>query len=244
MKHCNLSNNNLSSGTSLLDMQSNINDYHASPLNLTKKEMPPRKELAVISPTLQEETERKDVCQVLLTASSGQNTQILLLNGKQYDIVPLGDGRWISKNEYELLQGMGGTCGGRASQDEGGRVATTPPTSAAVVTPDKGTISGVMDGSPGLCRSDEVTSTMDITGRVTLSESSTSLTVDCGINPPLADESSAGDKHLSETVKGACDVSSDTVVVEGDVEHGEGVLSALKSGVNDDWSEQVLGGTI
>lgn len=34
-------------------------------------------------------------------------SQILVLNGKEYDIVPLGDGRWISKNEYELMRGLG-----------------------------------------------------------------------------------------------------------------------------------------
>ena len=38
----------------------------------------------------------------------GIRSQTLLLNGKKYEIVPLGDGRWISQNEYELLQGLGG----------------------------------------------------------------------------------------------------------------------------------------
>lgn len=33
-------------------------------------------------------------------------SQILLLNGKEFEIVPLGDRRWISKNEYELLRGL------------------------------------------------------------------------------------------------------------------------------------------
>ena len=35
-------------------------------------------------------------------------SQTLLLNGKRYEIVPLGDGRWISQNEYELLRGLDG----------------------------------------------------------------------------------------------------------------------------------------
>ena len=34
------------------------------------------------------------------------SSQILLLSGKQYEIVPLGDGRWISRNEYELQRGL------------------------------------------------------------------------------------------------------------------------------------------
>ena len=40
--------------------------------------------------------------------ADGIRSQTLLLNGKKYEIVPLGDGRWISQNEYELLQGLGG----------------------------------------------------------------------------------------------------------------------------------------
>ena len=32
--------------------------------------------------------------------------QVLLLNGREYDIVPLGHGLWISRNEYELLKEM------------------------------------------------------------------------------------------------------------------------------------------
>ena len=40
-------------------------------------------------------------------AECGQSaSQILLLSGKQYEIVPLGDGRWISRNEYELQRGL------------------------------------------------------------------------------------------------------------------------------------------
>ena len=37
---------------------------------------------------------------------SSVTTQILLLNGKEYEIVPLGDQKWISRNEYELLKGL------------------------------------------------------------------------------------------------------------------------------------------
>lgn len=37
------------------------------------------------------------------------SVQILLLSGKEYEIIPLGNGRWISKNEYELLKGLS-TC--------------------------------------------------------------------------------------------------------------------------------------
>lgn len=33
--------------------------------------------------------------------------QILVLNGKEYEIIPLGNGRWLSRNEYELLKGLG-----------------------------------------------------------------------------------------------------------------------------------------
>ena len=33
--------------------------------------------------------------------------QILMLNGKEYEIVQLGAGRWISRNEFELLQKLG-----------------------------------------------------------------------------------------------------------------------------------------
>ena len=32
--------------------------------------------------------------------------QTLILNGKEYEIVPIGDGRWISKNEYDLRKGL------------------------------------------------------------------------------------------------------------------------------------------
>jgi hypothetical protein len=35
--------------------------------------------------------------------------QILLLNGKEYEIVSLGQGRWISRNEYELMHGLRST---------------------------------------------------------------------------------------------------------------------------------------
>ena len=38
--------------------------------------------------------------------SEASSSQILLLSGKQYEIVPLGDGRWISRNEYELQRGL------------------------------------------------------------------------------------------------------------------------------------------
>jgi len=38
--------------------------------------------------------------------SQAAASQILLLSGKQYEIVPLGDGRWISRNEYELQRGL------------------------------------------------------------------------------------------------------------------------------------------
>ena len=31
-------------------------------------------------------------------------TQTLLLNGKRYEIVPVGDGRWITRNEYEMMR--------------------------------------------------------------------------------------------------------------------------------------------
>lgn len=42
-------------------------------------------------------------------------SQTLLLNGKKYEIVPLGDGRWISQNEYELLRGLGEISGSSSS---------------------------------------------------------------------------------------------------------------------------------
>jgi hypothetical protein len=41
------------------------------------------------------------------TVSDLPATQILLLNGKEYEIVPLGNGHWISKHEYELAAGLG-----------------------------------------------------------------------------------------------------------------------------------------
>jgi len=40
------------------------------------------------------------------TSSQATSSQILLLSGKQYEIVPLGDGRWISRSEYELQRGL------------------------------------------------------------------------------------------------------------------------------------------
>ena len=33
-------------------------------------------------------------------------TQILLLKGERYEIMPVGDGRWISRNEYELINAL------------------------------------------------------------------------------------------------------------------------------------------
>lgn len=52
----------------------------------------------------------------LESSSSVPNSQILLLSGKQYEIVPLGEGRWISRNEYELLRGLGmASCSGRGA---------------------------------------------------------------------------------------------------------------------------------
>jgi len=33
-------------------------------------------------------------------------TQILLLKGERYEILPVGDGRWISRNEYELINAL------------------------------------------------------------------------------------------------------------------------------------------
>jgi len=33
-------------------------------------------------------------------------TQILLLKGERYEIMPVGDGRWISRNEYELIDAL------------------------------------------------------------------------------------------------------------------------------------------
>jgi len=40
------------------------------------------------------------------TIDPDNDSQILVLNGKEYEIIPLGDGRWISRNEYDLLQGL------------------------------------------------------------------------------------------------------------------------------------------
>lgn len=34
--------------------------------------------------------------------------QILMLNGREYEIVSMGDGRWISRSDYELMEGLGG----------------------------------------------------------------------------------------------------------------------------------------
>lgn len=49
------------------------------------------------------------------TASEGPLSQILMLNGREFEIVPLGDGRWISKGEYEIMQGLYSVT--KASQD-------------------------------------------------------------------------------------------------------------------------------
>lgn len=35
------------------------------------------------------------------------SAQILLLSGKEYEIISLGGGRWISRNEYDLQKGLG-----------------------------------------------------------------------------------------------------------------------------------------
>ena len=32
------------------------------------------------------------------------NSQVLMLNGKRFEIVPLGDGRWVTRNEYEIMK--------------------------------------------------------------------------------------------------------------------------------------------
>ena len=53
------------------------------------------------SPAVTPEDDGKDILK----------SQTLLLNGKKYEIVPLGDGRWISQNEYELLRGLGEISG-------------------------------------------------------------------------------------------------------------------------------------
>jgi len=52
-------------------------------------------------------TTRSDSFHHILSVHSEKiRSEILLLNGNEYEIVPLGEGRWISKNEYELLWGM------------------------------------------------------------------------------------------------------------------------------------------
>ena len=41
--------------------------------------------------------------------------QILLLNGQEYEIVPIGGGRWISKNEYQLQKALKSVKKGQGS---------------------------------------------------------------------------------------------------------------------------------
>ena len=52
------------------------------------------------------------------TSLSQAKTQILLLNGKEYEIVHLGGQKWISKNEFELLAGLNDSFGNQSTSTE------------------------------------------------------------------------------------------------------------------------------
>lgn len=107
-------------------------------------------------------------------------TQILLLNGKEYEIVPVGEGRWITKNEYELLQGLS-SCGLSKRDCSSGLLKTPQPDKAArhecteggsvmatrVYCVDDGT-GGAVRSSLGGTTGDEVSSTIDISSLMSL----------------------------------------------------------------------------
>ena len=52
--------------------------------------------------------------------------QILLLNGKEYEIVSLGNGRWISRNEYELMHALGTVMDNSPKDLKDGKAAASP----------------------------------------------------------------------------------------------------------------------
>ena len=95
-----------------------------------------------------ESSATSDVVDAAGEASSDQqatNSQILLLSGKQYEIVPLGDGRWISRNEYELQRGL------QKSSSSGVELAAGPCRSSAGVDGSSSSHaehSGSVDQSP------------------------------------------------------------------------------------------------
>ena len=77
------------------------------PTDLTKQTSPPETAIPLnltsskhLNPVIKKEEVSKP------GESCKPKSQILLLNGKEFEIVPLGDQRWISRNEYELLQGL------------------------------------------------------------------------------------------------------------------------------------------
>ncbi len=52
-------------------------------------------------------TDRQDIMAAVAESNimkTMDRVQTLLLNGKDYEIVPIGNGRWITRNEYELLK--------------------------------------------------------------------------------------------------------------------------------------------
>jgi len=53
-----------------------------------------------------------------LTESQTATSQILLLNGQRYEILPVGDGRWMSRGEYQLMSMM--PCNGLSTTSDGG----------------------------------------------------------------------------------------------------------------------------
>lgn len=123
----------------------------------------------------------------------GLETQILLLNGKEYEIVAVGDGKWITKNEYELIQGLG-SCGGLARKDGnrgagngGGPLSDSSSENGACAegkAPQKScAVEGVVAAAAHAVRlsprlgpaGDEVSSTIDISNLVSVSASAVAM---------------------------------------------------------------------
>lgn len=126
-------------------------------------------------------------CKEKASIPEGLETQILLLNGKEYEIVAVGDGKWITKNEYELIQGLG-SCGlarkdGSHGTEKGGsplsnsssenRAGTKGKSPQKLCTGEGVSAARAVRHSPHLGPGDEVSSTIDISNLISVSASIT-----------------------------------------------------------------------
>jgi len=156
------------------------------------------------------------------STSEPSPSQILLLSGKQYEIVPLGDGRWISRNEYELQQGLQKSSSSGA--EPAGVIQSASDGRSGLE--NNGSVDGALPvpstsaGGGGMRRDDEVAKEVVVPDEV----SSTIVTESETASDICKEEDDDGQLHIVEGVTSEHDDDDDDdgdVKIEQEQEHSE-----------------------